>query len=350
MKTKIIITIAAVLAILCGWQDAFAQGEIKNNGWMLSGGAGFNSTLDGEHQGFGTALDVSLGKWLSPAVGLRAGWNGLYSGLDHGSVHNQKTFQYIHGDLLWDLTTSFWGYRPQRTLSLIPYLNAGYLDLGKRDIEAKKGIYGADIAYKGAAVGGGLMLPVRLAPWLNIVPEVRAMTPVMGAGKGKLNGAALLGLMFNFGKPRRPAPAPTVVIPEPVVFAPKPQPAPEPEIEPEPEPEPILEPAFESLQRDILFVINTWDIRPAEQLKIDEVVEVMKDNPDTKVRVSGYADKETGTPQRNLFLSQKRAEVVARAMMDAGIARDRIITEYFGDTVNPYDLPEQNRVAVCFVK
>ncbi len=51
-----------------------------------------------------------------------------------------------------------------------------------------------------------------------------------------------------------------------------------------------------------------------------------------------------------MFLSQKRAEVVAQAIIDAGIDKERVTTEYFGDTVNPFETPEQNRVAVCVVK
>ena len=346
--SKLFACVAAVL--LFAGQIAFAQYEVENNGWMLSGAAGFNTSYKNLNHGYGTALDLGIGKWLSPAFGLRAGWNGLYSGLDEGQTYNQKTFNFFHGDLLWDLTSSCWGSRPERVSSLIPYANLGYLDLGKRDIAPREGIYGADVAYKGMAVGGGLMLPVRLSSCLNIVPELRLMTPVMGDGKGYLNGAALVGLMFNFGKPKRAIQEPPVVMPAPVP-APKPQPAPEPEVvEPQPEPEIVVVPAFESLQRNILFVIDTWDISDSEQLKIDEVVAVMKEYPETRVRISGYADKETGTAQRNLFLSRKRAETVAAAIMDAGISKDRIVTEYFGDTVNPYDVPEQNRVAVCFVK
>jgi len=152
--------------------------------------------------------------------------------------------------------------------------------------------------------------------------------------------------------------APVVTIPQaPVYAAPAPvaAPAPAPVREPEPAPvvkeEPVIvEPAFESLQRNILFVINKWDIRPSEQLKIDEVVAALKDNPDTKVRISGYADKATGTAKRNQFLSEKRSEIVAQAIIAAGISKDRIITEYFGDTINPFNTPEENRVAVCLVK
>ena len=89
MKKKQIFTFASVLVILFTGSAASAQDEIKNNGWIVSGAAGFNSTYDASHHGYGTAVDLSFGKWLSPAVGLRAGWNGLFSGLDQGHVYNQ---------------------------------------------------------------------------------------------------------------------------------------------------------------------------------------------------------------------------------------------------------------------
>ena len=152
-------------------------------------------------------------------------------------------------------------------------------------------------------------------------------------------------MTFSFGK-AKPVPAPVIVPP-----APAPAPVKEPEPAPVVEEEPVIvEPAFESLQRNIFFVINKWDIRDSEQLKIDEVVACMKEHPETKVRISGYADKDTGTAKRNQFLSEKRSEIVAQAIINAGISKDRIITEYFGDTINPFNTPEENRVAVCLVK
>ena len=153
-------------------------------------------------------------------------------------------------------------------------------------------------------------------------------------------------MTFSFGK-AKPVPAPVIVPPAPAP-APVKEPEPAPVVE---EKEPVIvEPAFESLQRNIFFVINKWDIRESEQLKIDEIVAALKENPDTKVRISGHADKATGTAKRNQFLSEKRSEIVAKAIADAGISKDRIITEYFGDTLNPYNTPEENRVAVCLVK
>ena len=48
-------------------------------------------------------------------------------------------------------------------------------------------------------------------------------------------------------------------------------------------------------------------------------------------------------------LSKERAENVAAALEAAGISPDRITVDYKGSTVNPYDTPEKNRVAVCVV-
>ena len=50
-----------------------------------------------------------------------------------------------------------------------------------------------------------------------------------------------------------------------------------------------------------------------------------------------------------MVLSKERAENVAQALIDAGISADRIKVEYKGSTVNPYEKPEQNRVAICVV-
>ena len=69
-----------------------------------------------------------------------------------------------------------------------------------------------------------------------------------------------------------------------------------------------------------------------------------------KVSISGYADKETGRPKHNMDLSKKRAAVVVKALQDAGIAAERISSQYFGDTVRVAPEPEKNRVSVCVTK
>ena len=105
-----------------------------------------------------------------------------------------------------------------------------------------------------------------------------------------------------------------------------------------------------AITENVLFVIDQWKIRPSEQEKIDHVVSVMNQYPEAVVTISSYADKQTGNPRWNMTLSQHRAEVVAEALKKAGIAANRISTEYFGDTVNPFDTPAANRVSVLVTK
>ena len=76
----------------------------------------------------------------------------------------------------------------------------------------------------------------------------------------------------------------------------------------------------------------------------------LRQNPNATVTISGYADKATGTASRNMTLSEQRANVVKKALTDAGIAASRITTGYFGDTQQVSSIPEQNRVAVCVTK
>ena len=82
---------------------------------------------------------------------------------------------------------------------------------------------------------------------------------------------------------------------------------------------------------------------------IDELVAFLNANPDTKIAIKAYADKATGNAGINKRLSVARAAVVEKALKKAGIAANRIAKEDFGDTVNPYPTPEENRVSVCVV-
>jgi outer membrane protein ompA len=51
-----------------------------------------------------------------------------------------------------------------------------------------------------------------------------------------------------------------------------------------------------------------------------------------------------------MTLSEKRAKNVVEALKAKGIAADRIITSYKGDTVQPYQKPEENRVCICIAE
>lgn len=100
---------------------------------------------------------------------------------------------------------------------------------------------------------------------------------------------------------------------------------------------------------NVFFELNKSYIRKSERAKIDAVIECLNAYPEAKVRISGHADKATGNSKINMPLSQRRAENVAKELVKAGIPQERIITEYFGDTANPFEKPEENRVSICVV-
>lgn len=106
------------------------------------------------------------------------------------------------------------------------------------------------------------------------------------------------------------------------------------------------------LTRDVFFKISTIKITKDEMYKVAEVARYMKNNPNTKVTVTGYADKGTGTMKINLRLSAQRAEAVANALMKQyGIDETRITVKSMGEVEDqPYSTPAQNRVAICIVE
>ena len=340
---------------------ASAQNDDFKGYWFLQlqGGAAHTVGETDFSKLISPSAALSVGYQFTPVIGTRLnvnGWQGKGAIANGRGTAEVYKYNYVEGglDVMADLAALFAGYKFDRTLN--PYIFGGIganYAFNNDEANAVKDLFpsqsGENYLWDGGkllgALRAGIGLNIRLSDCiaLNLEGNSSFIGDHFNSKKGSkadFQIKALAGLTFSFGK-AKPAPAPVVVPP-----APAPQPEPEPVVE-----EPVVvEPAFESLTRNVLFIINKWDIRECEQIKIDEVVEALKANPDTKVRVSGYADKATGTAKRNLFLSQKRSEVVAAAIVAAGIDEDRIITEYFGDTVNPFETPEENRVAVCLVK
>ena len=105
-----------------------------------------------------------------------------------------------------------------------------------------------------------------------------------------------------------------------------------------------------SYEDDLFFLIGKAELRPDEAFKLGQICQILKENPDAKVAISGYADSATGTKAINQTLSEKRAAVVADMLKKAGIAAGRIITSAVGTDRNASAAPASNRVAVCIVK
>ena len=101
---------------------------------------------------------------------------------------------------------------------------------------------------------------------------------------------------------------------------------------------------------DLYFLIGKSELRPDEAFKLGRICQILKDNPDAKISVTGYADSGTGTSDINMTLSEQRAAVVADMLKKAGIAASRITSDAAGKDKDASASPESNRVAVCIVK
>ena len=108
---------------------------------------------------------------------------------------------------------------------------------------------------------------------------------------------------------------------------------------------------FEGLyEDDLYFLIGKSEIRPDEAFKLGRICQILKDNPDAKISVTGYADSGTGNDEINNTLSQQRAAVVVDMLKKAGIEAGRITSAAIGGDKDANASPESNRVAVCIVK
>lgn len=81
--------------------------------------------------------------------------------------------------------------------------------------------------------------------------------------------------------------------------------------------------------RGILFDFDRTEIRDDWRGVLDEAVEILRDNPEVRVRVGGHTDA-MGSDEYNLALSRRRAEAVFRYLVMGGIFAERLDIEGFG--------------------
>lgn len=81
----------------------------------------------------------------------------------------------------------------------------------------------------------------------------------------------------------------------------------------------------------INFATDKTEILPDSQAQIDQIVALLKDNPNLKLGIYGHTDN-TGDAAHNLKLSDQRAQSVVAALTKAGIESNRLIAKGFGDT------------------
>ncbi|MBQ7772005.1 MAG: hypothetical protein IJ402_04675 [Bacteroidales bacterium] len=165
--------------------------------WFVSAGVGANFLVDG---GFKTApafaLDVNVGKWITPSVGVRLGyagvkaaawsdeptWLGSTLNTDNCSYKQNITSTYIHADVMWNVSNAWGGYKETRFWSFVPYAHGGVMRFGAKGL-------GGDEEF---AAGVGLLNLLRLTNRLDLTIDLRGALV-----NGRIHGGSRLAALFT---------------------------------------------------------------------------------------------------------------------------------------------------------
>ena len=342
---KVFLTLS--LALLC--LGAFAQSADEFfPGWYLGAKGGISLTAGETHANnlLSPRAALDLGYQFTPVFGLR-GQLSAWEGKGALPLYDEKykfNFGQLNLDAMFDLCNLFGKYKYNRVVN--PYLFAGIgfntrfnnkeAQAIKADFPEKNWLWDNPVlSFCGRfGLGADFRLTDGLALSLELTDNVLtdhfnskvgdAWTLFGGVVDFDYQLTALAGLKFSFGAAKRRAAALAAA-------------------------EAARAKARAAVE-NVYFTINKYNINPSEVEKIDHIIAVMKQYPEAVVSITGYADKATGTAKRNLFLSEQRAAVVCQCLLDAGISQDRITTNYYGDTKQVSEIPEENRVSICVTR
>lgn len=81
---------------------------------------------------------------------------------------------------------------------------------------------------------------------------------------------------------------------------------------------------------NILFATGSFKLLRQSYKSLNEVVQILKDNPTYKLEIDGHTDN-TGKQEKNQVLSENRAKSVADYLKTKGIAEEaRLVSTGFG--------------------
>ena len=374
------IILSGILAMGCvtaSAQEADKTVNVFNPHWYVQAQVGGQYTL-GEI-GFSDLISpnaqVGLGYNFNKVVGARLSFNAWQS--KGGQKVNTTTYKWKWNyvapmvDATFNLTNLFCEYNPERVVSVGVFGGIG-ANIAWSNEEAATAKAGIMSNYKNSsenpleylwkkpdgkgskaffAARLGANVDFRVSDRVSLGLEVSANTlsdhyNSKKAGNPDWYFNALVGAKIALGKTHTtktiPAPKPVEKIIERVI---------EKQIVPAPAPvETKKEVAAEEFRRDIFFTIGNSVIAKSQASKITEIVNYMKENPDAKITLTGYADKGTGSDAINDKVAARRAQTVYNALAAKGVAKSRMIKKSAGSRVQPYSENGMNRVTICIAK
>ena len=283
-------------------------------------------------------FSIALGKWFTPGLGLRTKFNGVWgrSIISEDKSLNASKYWTLQEQVLFNLSNMLMGYNEQRVWNFIPYAGGGV----GRNMSYQKVAFNFDINYgsyepsfDGFSAGGdsklslkgrdrvinvelGLTYCLGKATWKS-TPDIDAMQALSQSEIDALNAqlADLMAENERLGEELANAEQQT---------APAPQ-------------EPVTITKVVAAPVSVFFNLNKAVISSQRDLQnVAALVAVAKEQG-AKLVVTGYADSQTGSAERNRQLSEQRAEAVVAELLKMGVSRNQIETVAVGgvDTLTP---------------
>ncbi len=316
---------------------------LQGGGSYHLGEAKFNDLLSPHVQ-------ASFGYQFIPWFSTRLAVSGWESRNEYSYPHAEYKWNYVQAsvDAMFNLTPIFVGWAPRQVFNPYVFVGVGVAGLFNNDeAQAANNRYGINFQKLWGqrfvtAIRGGIGADFRLSDLvaLNLELNTNMYPDHFNSKLGRRDNKdwtfnAMAGIKFTIGQSYgRTAPT----------YRPVQQ-------EQQQTTRAFVDVPIEkiSFNVNVYFVINQSIIRDQEVPKLTALLKYLNEHPRAFVRLSGYADKETGNPTINMRLSIERSQAVSRYLQTAGIEEWRIRRFAKGDTVQPFDIPEDNRVCICYV-
>lgn len=181
---------------------------------LFVGVAGGFNIYEGENdsrQSFGKrlapAMDLYVGKWFTPSVGLRVGYSGIrakgwgpvaegYAREAAGDLFEERFgVTFLHADLMWNLSHALGGCKETRRWNFLPFVGFGWAHSG-----------GNGLADNEAAVCVGLSNRLRINGLLDLTLELRQLfvnerfDQIVGDSRYEGMTSVTVGLAFKLNR------------------------------------------------------------------------------------------------------------------------------------------------------
>lgn len=153
------------------------------------------------------AMDLYVGKWFTPSVGLRVGYSGLrakgwgtanegYAREASDNLFEERfNVSFLHADLMWNLSHALSGYKETRRWNFLPFIGFGWAHSG-----------GNGLADNEAAVCLGLSNQLRINDLLDLTLELRQLfvnerfDQIVGGSRYEGMTSVTVGLAFKLNR------------------------------------------------------------------------------------------------------------------------------------------------------